>query len=177
MPFRHSQQSMSRREAVVYNKAVRALAHKGGMTAHEAVGKLDGYRTVREKPWLVYGFRRHKHEDGSSYVSHVKVDDGPLHLDDEDVYDFRVDFSAHEERTRQTDMTVSLLDIAKPARRKVRAKKSLVAQRGVADYDFEDFIELDHSDAFSVFSEDWEDLCSDDDAGHERTYASVVLPD
>jgi hypothetical protein len=36
---------------------------------------------------------------------------------------------------------------------------------GVADYDseFEDFIELDHADAFSVFSDDWEDLYGDGD--------------
>ena len=34
---------------------------------------------------------------------------------------------------------------------------------GIADYDFEDdFIELDHSDAFSVFSEDWEELCNNE---------------
>jgi hypothetical protein len=57
----------------------------------------------------------------------------------------------------------------------VRAKKTIQA-RGDACYDFEDFIELDHADAFSVCSEDWEELCSDDDAepGHERTYSSVL---
>jgi hypothetical protein len=63
----------------------------------------------------MYGFRPGR---GSCYVSHVKVDDGALHLDDEDVYDFKLDFPAHEDRTRQTDMTVSLIEIAKPARRK-----------------------------------------------------------
>ena len=51
-------------------------------------------------------------------MSHIQVDDGMLHLDDEDVYDFKVDFSTHEEPRRQTNMTVSLIDIAKPARRK-----------------------------------------------------------
>jgi len=173
MPFRPHQKALSRRESTVYNKAVRALAHKGGMTAHEAVGKLNGYRTVtRDKPWRVYGYHPDRlHEDGSFYVSLVQVDDGALHLDDEDVYDFKVDFPVHEEQTRQTNMTVSLIDIAKPARRKVRAKKSVMTPQA-ADYHFEDFIELDYDDAFSIFSEDWEDLCSNDDVGHEGTSSS-----
>lgn len=58
-----------------------------------------------------------RHEE-SSYITHIQVDDGALHLDDEDVYDFRVDFPVHEEGRRETDMTVCLLDIAKPTRRK-----------------------------------------------------------
>jgi hypothetical protein len=41
---------------------------------------------------------------------------------------------------------------------------------GLADYDFEDFIELDHDDAFSIFFEDWEELCSND--GVEKTPSS-----
>jgi hypothetical protein len=44
---------------------------------------------------------------------------------------------------------------------------------GLADYDFEDFIELDHDDSFSIFSEDWEDLCSNDGVGHEKTLSSL----
>ena len=48
--------------------------------------------------------------------------------------------------------------------------------RGITDYsyDFDDFIELDNDDLFSDFSEDWEDLCSDGGARHERTYSSVL---
>ncbi len=45
---------------------------------------------------------------------------------------------------------------------------------GIVDYDFEDFIELDHDDAFSIFSEDWEELCSEDGDGDERTDSSVL---
>ena len=47
----------------------------------------------------------------------------------------------------------------------VRAKKSamIIQDREIYDYEFEDFIELDYSDTFSVFSEDWEDICAGDD--------------
>ena len=138
-----SQRSLSRPDFFFpVLQSVRALAHKGGMSAREAAGKLNGYRTVYravrlpppppiadnkllnthnlQKPWLVWGYHLDRHqEDGLSYISHVKVDDGmTLHLEDEDVYDFKVDFPVREEGKRQTDMTVSLIDIAKPARRK-----------------------------------------------------------
>lgn len=157
---------------------------------HFETGRLLIKPTIRlQKPWRAYGCNPDRlREDGLFYVSHIQVDDGTLHLDDEDVYDFNVDFPAHEEKRRQTNMTVSLMDIAKPARQKgkpsslslsklvislelnIVPRKSVITVRahGIADYDFEDFIELDHSDAFSVFSEDWEELCSNVDVGHER---------
>ena len=72
-----------------------------------------------QRAWRAYGFHPDRiHKDGLFYISHVRVDDGTLHLEDEDVYDFKVDFPAYEEQARQTNMTVSLIDIAKPARRK-----------------------------------------------------------
>lgn len=135
------------------------------------------YYTLTDDPLEQKSWRPN---DGLSYVSHVQVDDGMLHLDDEDVYDFKVDFPAYEEPRRQTNMTVSLIDIAKPARRKgdigflsgvirgltgmtsVRPKKSAMIIQD-HDYEFEDFIELDYSDTFSIFSEDWEDVCAGDD--------------
>ena len=45
-----------------------------------------------------------------------------------------------------------------------RAKKSaiIIQDHEINDYEFEDFIELDHSDTFSIFSEDWEDICAGD---------------
>lgn len=112
------------------------MAHREGISADEAVAKLIGYRTIHrdvrnasfstlatliptlnlQKPWQARGFHPDRLREGR--VSHLQVDDGMLHLDDEDVYDFKVDFPEHEERARQTDMTVSLVDIAKPARRR-----------------------------------------------------------
>jgi hypothetical protein len=124
-------------------------------------------------------------------VSHIQVDDGMQHLDDEDVYDFKADFPEYEEQMRHTDMTVSLMDIAKPAARRkgmlspsglcmgcsldfwiVRARKSVMAAHCSRDGDFDDFIELDHDDDFSDFSDDWEDLYSR--AEDDRTYSSVL---
>jgi hypothetical protein len=79
-----------------------------------------------QKPWRASGYHPDRlHENGLFYISHIQVDDGTLHLDDEDVYDFKVDFPVHEEQKRQTNMTVSLIDIAKPARRKGKPSSHL----------------------------------------------------
>jgi len=50
-----------------------------------------------------------------------------------------------------------------------------VQAHGVADYDFEDFVQLDHADAVSIFSEDWEDLCSSEVGTSRPTHLSFVM--
>lgn len=51
------------------------------------------------------------------------VDEGDLFIRDEDVYDFKIDFNLIDSydtshNTHHTDMKVSLLDIARPAKQK-----------------------------------------------------------
>lgn len=59
--------------------------------------------------------------NSSSFISSRAVDDGELVIRDEDVYDFRIDFDLIEDTSESntphhTDMNVSLLDIARPAK-------------------------------------------------------------
>ena len=53
------------------------------------------------------------------FISGADVDDGELFIPEEDVYDFKIDFmDSNDTRRHHTDMTISLLDIARPAKRK-----------------------------------------------------------
>lgn len=56
--------------------------------------------------------------NSTSFLGRSQVDDGELFVREEDVYDFKVDFVDTHDTRHQTDMTVSLLDIARPAKRK-----------------------------------------------------------
>ena len=54
-----------------------------------------------------------------AYISGYNVDDGELFVREEDVYDFKIDFmDTSDTRHHHTDIKVSLLDIARPAKRK-----------------------------------------------------------
>jgi len=53
------------------------------------------------------------------FISGTEVDDGELFIREDDVCDFEIDFTDNTSDTRhRTDMTISLLDIAHPAKRK-----------------------------------------------------------
>lgn len=63
--------------------------------------------------------------NSSAFISGSNVDDGELFLRDEDVYDFKIDFNLIDSydtlasnTTHHTDMKVSLLDIARPAKQR-----------------------------------------------------------
>ena len=55
-----------------------------------------------------------------AYISGSSVDDGELFVREEDVYDFKIDFTdtSDSDTRHHTDMKVSLLDIARPAKKK-----------------------------------------------------------
>jgi hypothetical protein len=57
---------------------------------------------------------------GRARSNHIKPseDERPFELRDEDVYDFKVDFADSRDTRHHTDMKVSLLDIARPAKAK-----------------------------------------------------------
>ena len=56
-----------------------------------------------------------------AYLSGSNVDDGELFVHEEDVYDFKIDFmdttSDTHHHHRHADMKVSLVDIARPAKK------------------------------------------------------------
>ena len=54
----------------------------------------------------------------TDFISGPNVDDGELFVREEDVYDFKIDFTDTSDTHHHTDMKVSLLDIARPAKRK-----------------------------------------------------------
>jgi hypothetical protein len=56
----------------------------------------------------------------TAFLSGSNVDDGELFVHEDDVYDFKIDFTMDTSDTRHhhTDMKVSLLDIARPAKQK-----------------------------------------------------------
>jgi hypothetical protein len=54
----------------------------------------------------------------TAYISGSNVDDGELFVREEDVYDFKIDFMDTSNTRHHTDMKISLLDIARPAKKK-----------------------------------------------------------
>ena len=52
-----------------------------------------------------------------AYLSGSNIDDGELFVREEDVYDFKIDFMDGPDTQHHTDMKVSLLDIARPAKK------------------------------------------------------------
>lgn len=54
----------------------------------------------------------------TAYISGSNVDDGELFIHEEDVYDFKIDFMDTSDTRHHTDMKVSLIDIARPTKKK-----------------------------------------------------------
>ena len=64
-------------------------------------------------------------------AAYLYVEDGDLFVRDEDVYDFKIDFmDSATLHHRDTDMKVSLLDIARPAKQKGKKKLLLLFNNG-----------------------------------------------
>ena len=57
---------------------------------------------------------------GKTRVNNIEPseEEGVFELRDEDIYDFKVDFDSSRDTRHYTDMTVSLIDIARPAKGK-----------------------------------------------------------
>jgi len=96
--------------------------------------------------------------NGGNFISGPEVDDGALEVQDEDVYDYKVDFSqTHDGPSRETDMTVSILDIARPAKRKGPAKDFEVVQKVRGVIVLEDEPELDDDMWEAIYDEETQD--------------------
>lgn len=135
--------------------------------------------------------------EGRTRANFIKPseDEGAFELRDEDVYDFKVDFDDSRDTRHFTDMTVSLFDIARPAKGKGEmATRVLFLQRsnfyslqGVAK-DFEivnktrNVIPLDDGD-FEIWEDDvfdqelwgdWEQIYDEQRVDTRRSYSSVL---
>lgn len=100
-------------------QSIRAQAHKEGIIFKVA---LEEAKNTKAAKAVLLGWRT---EEPPLSQRNIKgwssdtllIDDGDIQIYDEDVYDFRVDFSDVEKK-HKTDMNVSLMDLARPAKRK-----------------------------------------------------------
>jgi len=118
-----------------------------------------------------YAGRKRTGWNSSVFTSGPDIDDGELHLHEEDVYDFKIDFVDTSDARHHTDMKVSLVDIARPAKRKGAAKDFEVVQT------VRNVIALE--DEFEGLGSEWEDdeweqIFDESRAEEQKSYSSVL---
>ena len=127
-------------------------------------------------------------------AAYLYVEDGDLFVRDEDVYDFKIDFmDSTTLHHRDTDMKVSLLDIARPAKQKGKKRLLLlfnngsliiIIKTGVAkDFEvvkkvrnvvaLEDGLE-DHTLGYQWEDYEWDEWEQIYDTTEKRSYSSVL---
>jgi len=107
----------------------------------------------------------------TAFISGSDVDDGELFVREEDVDDFKIDFTDTSNARHHSDMKVSLLDIARPAKQKGAAKDFEVVRK------VRDVITLeDDFEGLEYYWEDdeWEQRCDQPHATEKKSYSSVV---
>jgi len=102
-----------------------------------------------------------------AYLSGSNVDDGELFVREEDVYDFKIDFvDTTDTHRHHTDMKVSLIDIARPAKKNGVGKDFEVIQKVRNVIALED-------DQWEWEADEWERIY-EQDATEKRSYSSVL---
>jgi len=160
------------------NKFVRQKAHQEGILFHAALGETFVPAGIKAYYSSEHHDRQHPGRRGmqwnsSAFISGSDVDDGELFIRDEDVYDFRIDFNLIDSydtsnTTHHSDMMVSLLDIARPAKQKGAAKDFEVVQK------LRNVIVLEDSGLEYQWDDDeWEHIY-DERLAEERSYSSVL---
>jgi len=94
------------------------------------------------------------------------------------VYNFKVDFSDVETFKRQTDMSVSLLEVARPSRRKGVTKGFEMIKKSqnamlLGDEEFEIW-EEDEFEESQVWEDDWEEIYNEQRVDTRKSYSSVL---
>ncbi|KAH9474349.1 hypothetical protein JR316_0012807 [Psilocybe cubensis] len=157
-----------------YIRSIRAQAHKEGTIFKVALEEskntkaakavLLGYRT--EEPPLSQRNIRGWYSDAPL------IDDGDIHLYEDDIYDFDIDLS-NVEKKHETDRCVSIMDLARPAKRKGVAKDfEMVKNESKGKLlDGEDF-EIWEDDL--LWEEDWEKIYNEDPKDIKRSYSAVL---
>ncbi|KAF8797552.1 hypothetical protein BYT27DRAFT_7179180 [Phlegmacium glaucopus] len=156
-----------------FNKHVRQKAHQEGTLFHRAFAETPG----NESFYTYKGEHRSRSRlegmqwNSKSFLSGTEVDDGELFIREEDVYNFKIDFiDTSNTRRHHTDMTISLLDIARPAKRKGVAKDFEVVQKVrnvIALEDDDEGLEYQWED------DEWEQI-PEEQHTEPRSYASVL---
>ena len=59
-----------------------------------------------------------KQEKHCASLARLETEEGPIELEDKDVYNFEIDFPASEAPKRVSSTTVTLMDLAKPTKKK-----------------------------------------------------------
>jgi len=161
-----------------FNKFVRQKAHQEGILFNAALGKtllpagIKAYYSSEHHDRQHPG-RRDMKWNSKAFISGSNVDDGELFLRDEDVYDFKIDFNLIDSydtshTTHHTDMKVSLLDIARPAKQKGVAKDFEIVQR------VRNVIVLEDDGLEYQWEDDeWEQIY-DERLVEEQSYSSVL---
>jgi len=110
----------------------------------------------------------------TAFISGSHVDDGGLFVREEDVYDFKIDFTDTSNARHHSDMKVSLLDIARPAKQRGAAKDFEVVRKVRNVISLEDKFEgLEYY--WDSEDDDWEQICDQRHATTEKKSYSSVL--
>ncbi|KAJ7204552.1 hypothetical protein B0H12DRAFT_472288 [Mycena haematopus] len=154
----------------VVRKAFRAQAASKGLSYGEAVlaakAKAAAEGTKVEKPLGIVRRNPGRMDgvqwNGDSFVCARQIDGDAAEIEDEGTRT-RVEVLSDEQRARNEPMVVSLLDIARPAKRRGLAKKYQIVPRVPRAIELEDGMQSEQweewergSDAWDVQSEQWE---------------------
>ncbi|PPQ68020.1 hypothetical protein CVT24_002929 [Panaeolus cyanescens] len=181
----------------IFNKAVRAEAHARGLTFSRARNDMSPARDgpllgihqlglgpfgfccncdMDIKPPHPKGRGRSTYNNKMCLVAAPEVDDGALELDDDDVYDFSVDFVDSPKLPQPPAHTVSLLDLARPAKKRGPAKDFEVVPR------VRNVVALEDNDVDSFYvpstsgtgDDEWERVSDEQTFDNRRSYSSVL---
>ncbi|KAF9044936.1 hypothetical protein BJ165DRAFT_1404211 [Panaeolus papilionaceus] len=181
----------------VFNKTVRAEAHAKGITFAAARTTLPAgihvslvgnhqlgtgpngipcncdsdYRsTARPRGRGSYNY------NSKLYISGPQIDDGALEVEDEDVYDFSVDFSDTPALPQPTSHSVSLFDLARPAKKRGPAKEFEVVPRlrNVLALEDDDDIESFYLASTSGGDDEWERISDEQSLDNRKSYSAVL---
>ncbi|KAF4613242.1 hypothetical protein D9613_010770 [Agrocybe pediades] len=169
----------SRRKDFV--KSVKAKAHSEGKIFRIA---LEEQKETKAAKSVLLGYRNEEPKVAQRHlrrhlVQNTFIDDAELYLEHEDVHDFAVDFADVDSTNFQhkTDMTVALLDIAKPAKPRGIAKEFEVISKSTITKPFDEF-EIWADDEFErceIWEDDWEEIFDEQRDGQQKPSYSSVL--
>ncbi|KDR66498.1 hypothetical protein GALMADRAFT_259319 [Galerina marginata CBS 339.88] len=161
-------------------KSVRAKAHTEGTPFRTALESVKGTNAAKE---VLMGDRTEepplsRRNMRGWYSDALVIDDGDSQLYDEDVYNFKVDFSDGDHIEHQTNMTISLLEVARPSKRKGATKGFEMIKKSqnamlLGDEEFEIW-EEDEFEKFEIWDDDWEQIYNEQRVDTRKSYSSVL---
>jgi len=170
---------------LAFHKFVRQKAHQEGTLFVTAASNTVWPAGLKATYSSDHYYSRHGRKDGKQlssgdFIHGSDADTGELSFQDEDVHDFKIDFTDNDDDTqntrRHTDMTISLLDIARPAKQKGVAKDFEVVQTVrnviVLEDEFESLVGFQWEDDNEW--EQWEEVYDGRHAEQARSYSSVL---